>query len=310
MKKLLAVALVMLLPLASAVLFLETPPGLSIAVAGPAAASIRSFTVIVSSLGFNGSSGPLYINVSQGDTVQITFIWDDGNLSFDNSHQIRIEGYGPTTQVLNRENPREVVTFVAGQAGLFNIHCIIPCFGMQNMQQGWLAVKAPHGKESTGTTLSIVSAGVNRQGVLGLAVSLKDQQGNPVQGVLVDFYAGTDQGPEQIGSSSTQADGTAFLYYQLPAEGQVNVTCSFPGNGAYGASSASQVIDTGIPTRTTTSAPPFVAGQAYSPDVRLVGSPPPVSDAIAALTLAAVAAVWAVLLFALFSVVRGVARNA
>ena len=42
-----------------------------------AATRWTSFTIIVSSLGFNGSAGNLNMTVNQGDTVRITFIYGD-----------------------------------------------------------------------------------------------------------------------------------------------------------------------------------------------------------------------------------------
>lgn len=99
-----------------------------------------SFTVYVSEAGFNGTSGNFTLGpVSQGDTVIIKFVWNDTNVPY-NAHQIEVDGYNVTSAVLNAQSPISVVQFTANAAGTFRIHCIIPCLGMANMQNGWFIV--------------------------------------------------------------------------------------------------------------------------------------------------------------------------
>ncbi len=68
-------------------------------------ATAKIFTIIVGSSGFNGSVSPISIQVTQGDNVTIKFVYGDENLSFDNPHAIRIEGYNIETGKIDRETP-------------------------------------------------------------------------------------------------------------------------------------------------------------------------------------------------------------
>ena len=104
-------------------------------------AAVDNFTIYISSAGENGTAGNLTLGpITQGDTVIITFVWTDFNNPF-NNHQMEIDGYNVTTDVLSQQTPTSVVQFTVDKAGTFRIYCIIPCLGMDNMQNGWLVVK-------------------------------------------------------------------------------------------------------------------------------------------------------------------------
>jgi rusticyanin len=102
--------------------------------------SVKSFEIYVSYLGFNGTSGNLDLNVKQGDSVSIKFVWNDTTLGFDNAHQLEVQGYGVISAVIDQGLPASVIQFTASKAGSFQINCIIPCEGMANLQNGWLIV--------------------------------------------------------------------------------------------------------------------------------------------------------------------------
>jgi hypothetical protein len=115
------------------------------------AGAVVNFTVYVSEAGLNDTSGNLTLGpVLQGDTVMITFIWNDSNNPY-NAHQLEIGRYNVTSEVINAEAPNSVVQFVADMAGTFKIYCVIPCLGMANMQNGWLVVMPAH-QSTTSTT--------------------------------------------------------------------------------------------------------------------------------------------------------------
>lgn len=98
------------------------------------------FTIYVSHLGFNDSSGKLTLSVTQGDSVSIKFIWNDSTLAFDNAHQMEVQGYAVISAVIDQKSSTSVVQFTASASGTFQINCIIPCDGMSNLQNGWLVV--------------------------------------------------------------------------------------------------------------------------------------------------------------------------
>ena len=113
---------------------------------------VEVFTMLVSSRGFNGSSNTLNLNVPQGDQVDITFVYSDPTIN--TAHQLAVEGYNIRTSIIDQANPISKIQFVAGQIGSFQIHCIIPCVGMENLQNAWLLVKQTPGL-TIGTTLSL-----------------------------------------------------------------------------------------------------------------------------------------------------------
>src|SRR5208282_5590197 len=122
----------------------------------------KIFTVMVSSQGFNGSSNTLNLDVSQGDQVEIAFVYDS---TVNTAHQMAIEGYNIQTAILDKANPTSRIQFVAGQAGSFLIHCIIPCVGMENLQNAWLVVQQITGV-IIGTTLTLRNLNLSLTGSL------------------------------------------------------------------------------------------------------------------------------------------------
>jgi len=118
---------------------------------------VDNFSIYISADGENQTSGNLTLGpVTLGDTVIITFIWNDTNNPW-NNHQMEIDGYNLTTDVLSQQTPMSVIQFTADLVGSFRIHCIIPCLGMDNMQNGWLVV-VPATSQSTASSSSTTSA--------------------------------------------------------------------------------------------------------------------------------------------------------
>lgn len=103
-------------------------------------ASSGPIEIRVNENGFNGG-GDYKLEVAQGQTVDIVFVWDDTK-QVTNSHMLNIEGYGLITSTLNKDNPRQTLHFLATKVGTFRISCIFPCIGHSNLQKGTLIVKA------------------------------------------------------------------------------------------------------------------------------------------------------------------------
>ena len=99
-----------------------------------------SFTVTVSADGFNGSGGDLFLPVTLGQQVQITFVYGDTALADDNPHEISIAGYDLTAR-LSKSQPQATVTFVANETGEFNFACMNEdCQGHRRLQRGFIRV--------------------------------------------------------------------------------------------------------------------------------------------------------------------------
>ncbi|MGD0176814.1 MAG: Ig-like domain-containing protein [Candidatus Bathyarchaeia archaeon] len=254
---------------------------------------VRYFTVLVSSSGFNGSSNPFYLQVTQGDRVDIRFLYADQDLSFDNPHKMIIGGYNIVTGNIDKLIPVQEVNFTASQVGSFQFYCIIPCFGMENLQQGFLVVSASTRTAPVSTNLSQLNVAA-RGNVITVSVFLANKNGAPISGAIVEFSVSSDFGPVKMGQNTTGSDGTAKLSFPLTAPRAILVTAHFAGSGQYLQSqTATSFYPPPWQTEPTLEAP-YVNGQAPSVDLRLAGILPVHSLIIVTLGLIVVLSVWCV----------------
>lgn len=268
---------------------------------------LKTFTVIVSSHGFNGSSNTLNLAVSQGDQVDITFVYSDPTVN--TAHEMAIEGYNIRTTIIDQANPITKIQFVAGQVGSFLIHCIIPCVGMENLQNAWLLVKQSTGA-LIGTTLTLrngLSLALNGS-LLNIIARVTDRAGNPITGLIVSFYVSTDFGPMKIGDNVTDTNGAAHFAYPLPSIRNMTVTAYFPGSGIYQSGNATASL---IPSNSgtgfvsiggETNQPPGGEGAFFDP--RLVGVPTDVGGVLAGLVLVVILCVWSTFAYVISLVLK------
>lgn len=260
----------------------------------------RIFTVLVSSHGFNGSSNTLNLPVSQGDQVDITFVYSDPTVS--TAHEMAIEGYNIHTAIIDQANPTSKIQFVAGEVGSFLIHCIIPCVGMENLQNAWLIVKESVGRIIR-TSLTLQTAltvqtlqNLATGSVLSIVAQVSDPAGNPITGLIVSFYVSTDFGMMQIGNNVTDTKGTARYTYPLASIRDMTVEAYFPGSGIYQSGNATASLTPSNPGTVFVSIggennhPPGGEGSFFDP--RLIGVPNEVSRVLAALVLVVIICVW------------------
>jgi hypothetical protein len=263
----------------------------------------RHFTVLVSASGFNGSSNPFYLQVTQGDRVDIQFIYADQDLSFDNPHKMIIGGYNIVTGNIDKQIPVQEVNFTASQVGSFQFYCIIPCFGMENLQQGFLVVSASTRTAPVSTNLRQLNVAALGN-VITASVLLANTNGAPISGAIVEFSVSSDFGQVKMGQNTTGSDGTAQLSFPLSAPRAIFVTAHFAGSGQYLQSQASTSFIP--PTRQTEPTPetPYVNGQAPNVDLRLAGILPVHSLIIVTVGLIVVLSVWCVYALVLKEVVE------
>jgi hypothetical protein len=263
---------------------------------------VRYFTILVSASGFNGSSNPFYLQVIQGDRVDIRFIYADQDLSFDNPHKMIIGGYNIVTGNVDRLIPLQEVNFTASQVGSFQFYCIIPCFGMENLQEGFLVVSASTRTAPVSTNLSNLNVAADGN-IITVSVLLANQKGAPISGAIVEFSVSSDFGPVKMGQNTTGSDGTAKLSFPLNTPRGIFVTVHFAGSGQY---LQSQTATSFTPPPLRTEPPleaPYVNGQAPSVDLRLAGILPTHSLIIVTVGLIVVLSVWGVYALVLKEVV-------
>lgn len=211
-----------------------------------AASSVpQEFTLIVSRYGFNGTAD-LSLTVQQGDTVQIRFVYGDGDLSTDNPHAIAIEGYGIKTVNIGKTNPTATVQFIADQTGTFKIYCYIPCEGMGQLLDGLLVV-TPHQGPRISTFLNLAIASDNPDiheamvhrghGHVVVGASLLETTGTPLIGRPVKFVENTTFGSLWLNTTYTDSTGEAFLHFAPTTIGTVRIVANYPGDAAYSNSS-------------------------------------------------------------------------
>ncbi len=200
---------------------------------------LRTFTVIVSRNGFNGTAGTFTLNVQQGDSVRITFVYGDDDLTVDNPHAIAFEGYRIQTVNIGKSNPTVTVKFVADVSGTFNFYCYIPCLGMENLL-GHLLVAPTEGSQ-TPTTLNVAVTKAGSDSFL-VSATIENMSGQPLAGVPVSFYENTTFGKLFLKTVPTDAEGIAVLNYTSPRIGTVQLIAENPGSAQYRNSAKSIMI--------------------------------------------------------------------
>jgi hypothetical protein len=256
--------------------------------ARPALASTGTavFTVIVSRNGFNGTSTTLDLTVHQGDWVQITFVYGDGDLSYDNPHQIAIEGYGIQTAVLSRSNPNSTLRFVADQSGTFRIYCNIPCNGMSNLQSGALVVLPADGRIPTQTTLT----SSNQTTFMLLFATVNEANGTPLGGVPVKFYENTTFGPLWLQTTLTSSKGEAEEQYTPNRSGTIQIIATYPGNGTF--TNSSGAVTFLVPGNGSTPGNTNFYGMNFPFNLAMIAVPRLVNFAIVIVVGAIVLGIW------------------
>jgi hypothetical protein len=256
---------------------------------------VRYFTVLVSASGFNGSANPFYLQVTQGDRVDIRFIYADQDLSFDNPHKMLIGGYNIVTGNVDKQIPVQEVNFTASQVGSFQFYCIIPCFGMENLQEGFMVVSASTRTAPVSTNLSQLNVAA-RGNVITVSVLLANKNGAPISGAIVEFSVSSDFGQVKMGQNTTGSGGTAELSFAFPLNTPraIFVIAHFAGSGQYLQSQTSTSFIPPPSQTEPTPETPYVNGQAPSVDLRLAGILPIHSLIIVTVGLLVVLSVWSV----------------
>ncbi len=262
---------------------------------------LRTFTVIVSRNGFNGTAGTFTLNVQQGDSVKITFVYGDDDLAVDNPHAIAFEGYRIQTVNIGKSNPTVTVEFVADVSGTFNFYCYIPCLGMENLL-GHLIVAPTEGSQ-TPTTLNVAVANAGSDSFL-VSATIENMSGQPLAGVPVSFYENTTFGKLFLKTVPTDAKGIAVLNYTTPRIGAVQLIAENLGNAQYGKSTKSIVIT--IPPHTPTQIGGKIYlgvkvpsqetgifyGISYPPNLSMIAVPRTMNIIIVAIVGAVILGVW------------------
>lgn len=226
---------VLILIVSTAILGFLTAP--SLASATPSTEG-RIFTVIVSRYGFNGTSGTFSITVQQGDSVKITFVYGDNDLTVDNPHAIMIDGYRIQTVNIGKSNPSVTVEFVADVSGTFNLYCYIPCLGMEHLL-GHLIVSPAEGQRIP-TTLDLAVSSVNPESTsFKITAMVRDENGQAIIGAPVSFYENTTFGRLFLGTMPTDSEGVAILNYNPSRTGIITIVAENPGTAQYADSSKS-----------------------------------------------------------------------
>lgn len=202
--------------------------------------TVRTFTVTVTHNGFNGKADPLTLEVSQGDIVELTFVYGDTDLAYDNHHEIEIVGLTTSVVEVSKANPKATIRFDVNQAGTFEFMCIVFCDGHEKLQNGKILVK-PTGETVTGplkeTHLTMLDPLPVGTGVpFSLEVALSDQSGNPVEGALVRFVTNSTFGAVILGQNLTDSKGIAKLVFVSYRAGTFRIEAQFQGGAGYGPS--------------------------------------------------------------------------
>lgn len=279
------------------------------------------FTILVSRSGFNGTEGPFTLDLVQGSSVHLTFLYDDNDLPYDNPHVVFLQGYDLKTSVISRSHPYAGLDFVADRTGTFSFYCILPCEGMENLELGEVVVEPhPAGRLSTSIDVKLEGTAVQGQAVSIIATLKEGSQ--PISNARLSFYLNTTFGLVRLGTAVTDDQGTAIIGHSFARSGEFTVIVRFDGMEDYAPSS--KLVDIHVepdlskgeilvsivegPTGGSLSRFPYVRGQNQMPDVRLVGVPFSQGLPIVTLILLIVGSVWVAYGY-VFAQIRAIKRG-
>ncbi len=259
--------------------------------AKPALASTNApvFTLIVSRNGFNGTASTVDLTVHQGDWVQITFVYGDSDLSYNNPHVIAIEGYSLQTAVISKSNPSSTIQFVADRTGIFRIYCNLLCNGMSNLQSGALVVLPTRGNRIP-TTLNLTLT--NETSDFLLTATVKEANGTALTGVPVKFYENTSFGELWLNSALTSAKGAAYHHYTPERSGLIEIVADYPGNATHANSTNEVSFTVSLPANGSPSTGAGFYGITFPFNLAMIGVPTTVNLAIILIVAAVVSSIW------------------
>jgi len=253
------------------------------------ARAVERVRVVVSERGFD----PPVVEVTEGELVEITFVYGDSHLPQDNPHVIFIEGLGLESPQISRARPEVAVRVTAEHSGRLLFKCTAYCTGHDRLQAGYLRVRpaAATGAVPAATTrLQLLAAPPDVPGAkAALRAQLSSDDGQPVEGVLVRFEQQATlvkTGWAPIGGARTDGRGVALMEYAPFGDAErVPVRALFEGTVRYQAAQAEVVLE--LPALVSWWAPPEEVR------VPIVGT---------WLLWAIVAAVWLTFAYALYQV--------
>ncbi len=208
---------------------------------GPAPVKLR---VEVTDNGFN----PDTIEVQQGQTVELTFVWSQQAYPND-EHIITLDGYKLESDKINSDHREATLKFIADKPGDFIFKCDLDCQVHDLLGAGHLKVTGGSGSGTsaalTPTKLTVSpSSWVTAGEPIILMAVLKDDKRAPVSKAEVRFtlqaeFAGS-HGAMEIGTAKTDYNGVAFLAYRPTVQTMLqNITAQFDRMGLYAPSKQS-----------------------------------------------------------------------
>lgn len=187
------------------------------------------FRIDVSRHGFNHTPGEFLLVVEEGQEVEITFVYGDGDLPYLNSHPILITGYNIRPPIIETE---VTIRFIADKPGEFSFMCIYPpCEGHENLLGGRLKVLPKLLVEEVGGALLLTSPEQAQSGQpLTLSVLFQDSQGQPIGNATVRFFIKVDffaSGLMEIGEATTSDQGMAVFSYTPGEMGEIKIVARY-----------------------------------------------------------------------------------
>ena len=191
----------------------------------------------------DGGFDPLVVEVEQGKSVELTFVW--AHVVHQNEEHIMvIPGYKLESDKIDSSHRETTVKFIAMQSGTFDYKCDLECETHDILQNGVIKVKPSGGGAAAALqpsklVVDPVSGILIKGGTVSLAAALQDKDGNPIPKAEVSFYVEQkflgDSGLMAIGVAKTGASGYANLLYRPTTNAPRTIVTKFAGLGLYDA---------------------------------------------------------------------------
>lgn len=208
---------------------------------------VRVIEIVVSEDGFNGEPGPLELKLSEGQPVELRFIYGDSAHGHENRHVIEIEGLGLSTGTLDAEQPERVIRFTPTKSGIFKFRCVYLCHGHASLQGGRLRVGPA---TSMHTRIDLVVR-PDEGARLALIATVVDERGKRVVGAPLHFYVFTDLFDSfvDIGEGETNEGGEAIVPFIPTIAGPTLFEARFEGQDVFEPSEGSTryLVQTAVP---------------------------------------------------------------
>lgn len=203
------------------------------------------------------------LDVEEGRTVEITFVWEQ-KVHLSDAHVFVVEGYNLEADEINFEHREATLRFVANKAGTFRLKCDLECEIHDKLKNGAVNVARAGAGPAPGASSSSAGAGVETRprtdlllgapveaqvgGAVRFTANVRSAVGAPIAGAPVVLYEvtgfyDTKVQEVEVARGTTDKEGVAALTYLARRSGPRSLKAYFAGDVGNAPSSVAIGLD-------------------------------------------------------------------